>query len=72
MLYYLNLFNFFVTKMVQENSDDDHILTLKNLNPAVKNVEYSVGYSNISIRASQLENELKNVWRVEFKFIFYF
>lgn len=41
-------------------SKDSHFLTMDNLSPAVKNVQYAVR-GKVVIRAGEIERELKNV-----------
>jgi hypothetical protein len=43
-----------------EIAQNPHFLTLENLSPAVKNVQYAVR-GKIVIRAGELEKELKQV-----------
>jgi hypothetical protein len=39
---------------------NEHFLTMDNLSPAVKNVQYAVR-GKVVIRAAEIEKELKNV-----------
>jgi hypothetical protein len=42
------------------SESNEHFLTLENLSPAVKNVQYAVR-GKVVIRAAELEKELKSV-----------
>jgi hypothetical protein len=46
--------------MAEPNGTSEKFLTLKNLSPAVKNVQYAVR-GKIVIRAGEIEEELKKV-----------
>ena len=43
-----------------EKMSNEHFLTMDNLSPAVKNVQYAVR-GKVVIRAAEIEKELKNV-----------
>lgn len=47
-----------VPRELHNDSVDDKFLTLKNLSPAVKNVQYAVR-GKVVIRAGELENEIR-------------
>lgn len=45
---------------MSSNKDSEHFLTMDNLSPAVKNVQYAVR-GKVVIRAGEIEKDLKNV-----------
>ena len=60
---------------MSSNKDSQHFLTMDNLSPAVKNVQYAVR-GKVVIRAGEIEKDLKNVLLLVFccclfSFIYY-